>query len=468
MAVRQAFNAFRIKKLTGERSIKQERLDEIDKELEQVEADVRAEQEEPTRSDEEMTEMEDHVEDLLNEKKSLEEAISKIDQDIKAQQDEIEEANINHQAVEEEPQERGVKMNKDTSVIRSGFFAGHQRSNIDGMLEREEVKDFIVRLKDAVADKRTVTGADLGIPAVVLPLIQEKIEQSSKLMKHVNVRRVRGEARVPVMGTVPEAIWIETCSNINELSLAFNMVTLNGYSVAGYLDICRANLEDSDFLTAEFLFSVLSQSVAIAIDKAILYGTGVNMPLGIVTRLAQESQPSGYSPTAPAWVDLSTSNIVSTTSGAEGAAFYSELMGFAALAKGKKSNGGKFWAMNETTYLAIQQQTLSFNANGAIVSAVNNTLPLIGGQVELLNFIPDGDVIGGYGDLYTYVERAGIRLERSDDVKFLSDHALFKAIARGDGMPVIAEGFVLFNIEAGTASTTVTFPADDANAPETP
>lgn len=462
--IRQAFNAFRIKKLTAERAEKQSKLDEINRELQGIEADVVAEQENPTRTDEEMSEMESHVEELMNERTELEEAITKIDENIKAQQDEIDEANKNHEeAVEEKPQEGERTMNKDMSVIRTGFFAGHQRAYIDSILEREEVKDFIVRLKGAVSDQRAITGADLGIPKVILPLLREKIVGASKLLKHVNVRQVRGEARVPIMGTVPEAVWTETCKNINELSLAFNMVTLNGYSVAGYLDICRANLEDSDFLTAEFLFSILSESIAIAIDKSILYGTGVNMPLGIVTRLAQASKPSDYSPTAPAWVNLSTSNIKTATSGLEGAKFYAEIMGFAALAKGKLSNSGKFWAMSENTYLKIQQQMLNFNANGAIVSAVNNSLPIIGGAVEFLNFMADGDVVGGYGDLYTYVERAGIRLERSDDVKFLSDHALFKAIARGDGMPVIADGFVAFNVNGTAPATTATFPTDAAN-----
>ena len=44
-------------------------------------------------------------------------------------------------------------------------------------------------------------------------------------------------------------------------------------------------------------------------DKAILYGKGTGMPLGIVPRLAQQSAPANYPANAPAWVDLHTTNI---------------------------------------------------------------------------------------------------------------------------------------------------------------
>lgn len=466
MAVRQAFSAFRIKKLTKERAEKQQALDEINRELEEITADVEAEAEEPTRSDEEMDEMEKHVGELEEKKAELEAAISKIDEDIKAQQDQIEESNENHVAVEEkeQPQEGEVRMNKDLSVIRSGFFAGYQRSYVDNILERQDVKDFIVRMQEVIGNKRAISGSDLGIPTVILPLIREKIYQASKMLKHVKVRRSSGDARQPIMGTVPEAVWTETCKNINELELEFDIVSLDGFSVAGYFDVCRADLEDSDFLSAEFLFSVLTQSIAIATDKAILYGTGVKMPLGIVTRLAQGTQPSGYDPQAPDWVNLSTSHIKQTSAdNLTGEAFYSELIGFAKAITSDYAANNKFWAMSEATYLTIQQKLLSFNAAGAIVSAANMTLPIIGGQVEILNFIPEGDVVGGYGDLYSYLERSAIRLEQSNHAKFLQDHALFKAIARGDGMPVIADAFVLFNINAATPTKTVTFAADTAN-----
>ena len=39
--------------------------------------------------------------------------------------------------------------------------------------------------------------------------------------------------------------------------------------------------------------TMLGQSIGLALDKAIVYGTGVKMPLGIVTRLAQASKAEG-------------------------------------------------------------------------------------------------------------------------------------------------------------------------------
>jgi len=48
-------------------------------------------------------------------------------------------------------------------------------------------------------------------------------------------------------------------------------------------------------------------------------------------------------------------------------------------------------------------------------------------------------------------------------VKFIEDQTVFKGLARYDGLPVIAEGFVLINIKNKDAATTAVFPSDLAN-----
>ena len=103
-----------------------------------------------------------------------------------------------------------------------------------------------------------------------------------------------------------EAVWTEACAKLNELSFGLNRVDLDGYKVGGYIDVCTAILEDTDFNLADYLLNGIAQAIGLAVDKAILYGTDVKMPLGIVTRLAQATKPSDYSAVAPEWVDLST------------------------------------------------------------------------------------------------------------------------------------------------------------------
>ena len=103
------------------------------------------------------------------------------------------------------------------------------------------------------------------------------------------------------------------------------------------------------------------------------------------------------------------------------------------------------------------------DASGAIVASVNGTMPVVGGAIDVLEFMPDGDIVGGYGDLYLLGERRGIQIDQSEHVQFLEDNTVFRAKARYDGMPVIPEGFVAINIANKDVTTTMSFAADTAN-----
>lgn len=332
------------------------------------------------------------------------------------------------------------------------------------MFERDDVKQFMAEVRSCMKEKRALTGVGTTVPEVYLGLIRENIERYSKLYRHVNLVPLRGEGRKNIMGTIPEAVWTEMCANLNELDLSFYAAELDGYKVGGFIPVCNANLEDSDIDLAAEIITALGQAIGYALDKAILYGTGDKMPLGIITRLAQTSSPANYPAAARPWADLHTSNIQTISSDLSGVAMYKALMTDAAKAKGKYSRGEKVWVMNETTYTALKAEMLSINAAGAVVSGIDGTLPVIGGIVEVLNFMPDNVIIGGYFDLYVLAERAGTRIDRSEHVKFLEDVTVFKGTARYDGLPAIAEAFVAIGISSTTpAASDVTFAEDTAN-----
>jgi hypothetical protein len=119
--------------------------------------------------------------------------------------------------------------------------------------------------------------------------------------------------------------------------------------------------------------------------------------------------------------------------------------------------------MNETTRTKLISEGLAVNAAGAIVSGVNGSMPVIGGDIEVLEFIPDNVIIGGYFDLYTLAERAGAKFATSEHVRFLQDQTVMKGTARYDGQPVIAEGFVAIGLNGATPTAAMTFAADSAN-----
>lgn len=337
-----------------------------------------------------------------------------------------------------------------------------QRSEI---VAREDVREFFAQLRSMKGQQRGVSGAELEIPIIFLDLISENMYRYSKLLNRVRIRNVNGEARQTIAGTVPEAVWTEMCGAINELTFVFNQVTLDGFKVAGYVPVCNSILEDNDINLASWIVEMLSESIGLALDKATLYGKGAasKMPLGIVTRLAQASKPADYPANAPEWVDLHTSNILKVDSTAEPIAFWSALAVAAGNTFTRYSRGRQFWAMNSKTYAKLRSKLIAFNYEGGLVAQFPGVMPVVDGDIDVLEFIPDGDIIGGYGDLYLLALRAGMTIESSREVQFIQDNTVFKGKERADGMPVIPGAFVAININNASVTTAMDFAADTAN-----
>ena len=351
-----------------------------------------------------------------------------------------------------------------TSTRARELFGKMSEQQRAAMFEREDVKAFNEQIRTCITEKRALPNVGVTIPEVYLGLIRENIERYSKLYKHVNVKPLKGEGRMTIMGNIPEAVWTEMCANLNELDLGFNDVEVDGYKVGGFIPVCNANLEDSEIDLAAEIITAIGQAIGKALDKAILYGKGIKMPLGIVTRLAQTAAPQNAPATARPWTNLSTTNIKSLSASLEGLTLYRQIMLDSAAAKGKYSRGEKVWVMNETTYTQLKAAMMSVNASGAVVSSINGTLPVIGGVVEVLDFIPDNIIIGGYFDLYLLAERAGTKIGQSEHYRFLADQTIFKGTARYDGLPVIAEAFVALGLNGVTPTADMLFAPDEANS----
>lgn len=422
-------------------------------------------------TDEERSTVSEAVEAFENEREEtngeiagLEERVSGIESELEALEDNQDPAPAPAADPEPKPEnrERGFTIMNKRNIFRS-----MDVQTRDALFAREDVTNFLTQVRTAIKEKRSITGGGLLVPEVFLGLIRENIMEYSKLYKHVNLRQIGGNGTVVVMGTIPEAVWTDCCANLNELDLTFNDAEVACWRVGGYFDVCNATLEDSDIDLASELLTVLGQAIGLALDKAILFGLGTRMPLGVFTRLAQTAAPADYPATARPWADLHTSNIKSIAASVKGIDLFRAFLTDTAAAKGKYSRGEKVWVMNETTYTAIVAAGMSIDAGGAIVAGVNGQMPVIGGVIEVLDFVPDNVIIGGYFDLYLLAERAGTRLDQSEHVHFIQDRTVFRGTARYDGLPVIAEGFVAIGINGTTPSASgITFAPDTANAEE--
>lgn len=407
-------------------------------------------------TDEERTAVEESVEQFTNEQTQHEEAKTALETEIAGLEAELE---TEEQRAAVAAAQKKTEVRKDEVKMETRKFFNMSMTERDAFFAREDVKEFLQRTREMGKQKREIKGGELLIPDVVLGLVREEVANYSKLYKHVMVRRVPGTARVNIMGAIPEGVWTEMCAKLNELDLSFSAVEVDGYKVGGFIAVCDAVLEDSDIALATEIINALAQAIGLALDKAIVYGKGTKMPMGFVTRLATAEAPSTYTGMRE-WTDLTASNILTLTGKTDAALFKAIVE---AVGAAKNGQGAKFFAMNEATYSKLVVNGLSINAAGAIVSGMNNTMPVIGGAIEILPFMADGDIAGGYGERYLLAERAGISVAQSEHYHFVEDETIFKATARYDGTPVIAESFVMFNINGVAPTTSVDFAPDLAN-----
>ena len=421
--------------------------------MEKREAELEAAINEVTEEtpEEEKAEAEKAVEEFEAEREALEKEIADCEAEKRALEDQIAQLDAELKELNERantppappaPREDEHRKDERNMNTRTKFF-GMTMQERDAFLGRQDIKDFLQRVRDLATRASTITGKELLIPEVGLELLRDQISENSRLASRVNLRRVKGEARQRIMGAVPEGVWTEMCAKLNEMTLNFGQIEMDGYKVGGFI----------------------GQAIGMALDKAILFGTGSKMPMGIATRIAQSVQPEGWGEYAPGWKNISVTNSITIDASKTGTKLFQAIVAAAGASKSRYATGERFWAMTDATYMKLVSEAIAMNASGAIVSGMNRTMPVIGGDVVIMSdsVMPDNTIIGGYGSMYLLVERAGTTVARSEHVRFIDDETVFKATARYDGAPVFGEAFVAIGLGAAPTMT-ATFARDEANA----
>lgn len=336
----------------------------------------------------------------------------------------------------------------------------------DALIAKDTTRDFLQRFRALREQQNSATGAELGIPTEFMQILRDLTYQNSKLWPYVHSESIRGHSRQNIVGTGAEAVWTEMLANINEISLDFTQLEMDGYMLAGYMAISNAVLQDdADLQLLTSILNAMGEANARALDKAIVYGTGKKMPVGFVTRLAAATTPTWWNNDQGDFTDLHTSHIlkldIDTTSGA---AFFGTLVEALGIADPKYSDGRVFWAMNRKTHIRLMSKALAFNAAAAITAGINNTFPIVGGDIVELEFMADNDIAGGFGSLMRMAEREGLAIASSDIPLFLRNMTVYRSIGRYDGKPARGEAFVMVNFHNTAPTTSISFAPDYANS----
>jgi HK97 family phage major capsid protein len=239
---------------------------------------------------------------LLSKIDSIEtqEELNKLEMDIRKLDIKIAEAK---EKAEEEQRNQGqaartvaVNNNIDTGLENRVFnpiagtnFTPQKRTAEENELEyRKAFMNYVLKGEEIKQETRasvTTMTTDIGavIPNTVLNQIIENLKSYGNIFSRITITNIQGGVSIPVSSTKPTATWIaEGTVADKQKKTVTGTVTFNYYKLQ-----CRTavTLEASTTSLAIFestLTDNIYEAMIIAIETAIINGTGVKQPLGII------------------------------------------------------------------------------------------------------------------------------------------------------------------------------------------
>ena len=234
--------------------------------------------------------------------------VNKLNGEIEQLERELNEINnkVKQPATAEPETER--KNERMTTMNHRSIFYKLSEERQQAFVQNAEVREFLDGVRARI--NRSVVNAEINVPEIMLSMVSENIDSYSKLLPLFRVETLTGDGVVPISSVAPEAIWVEATAGFKEVDIKFMETRLGNNKVTAYCPVPNSWIEDSDIDLAAHIIDMLGKGIGKALDRAFIYGTGNNMPLGIVTRLAQASKPDSWNAKDVEWKNLSTSNVL--------------------------------------------------------------------------------------------------------------------------------------------------------------
>lgn len=411
LVITKKLNAARsaLASLAEEEQVLQTRAEELEEAIEQAE------------TDEEMGTVEEAIAELEGEKTELADKKAKLEEEIAELEGELEELKS------KEPSNTERKKGSEDEM--------EKRDRITPEYFTREVHEFYDELRSRLQARANgqvlppgESGAELIIPDIVVNRIRERIGDYTTLYPLVDLVRAGGRVKLILDVDAGEATWVEMRGAIPESDDShLTAVEFDGFKVGRIVYIDNSLLEDSIINLDDYLTRRIARSIAKALDKAILLGTG-----------SAGKQPEGIIPNLP------VENKVSA------AADYKELIPILGLIDTGEDAAGEIVCVvhRQTYYSKLAVLSLHVNAEGKdVVMLPNLAQPnFLGLRVVFNNYMPKDQLMFGVFDKYTLVEREGTRIDMSGHFKFREDQTAVRGIGRYDGKPVMPEAFVLVTL----------------------
>ena len=270
-----------------------------------------------------------------------------------------------------------------------------------------------------------------SIPTTTLNKIEEKLRQTSALFNEVEVLNIPGYLSIPKENITNEASWIEENVASTDSDDTLDAINFGAFKLIRTISI-TAEVEAMSIDAFEsYIVKKLSDKMAIAIENAILNGTGNGQPKGI---LLEEIEKVTYDKgTTPTYNNLCSM--------------------MAKLKSGYKPNAkfvmsSKMLWENIATMVIGNQLVFLPDPTGEFAGRI------FGRPVIEDDYISDKKILLGNYNKYTINFNKPIEVTADESVEFRKGNKVYRSMGLLDGKTVNTEAFVLLD-EAGEEAIAV-------------
>lgn len=265
------------------------------------------------------------------------------------------------------------------------------------------------------------------MPTTIIEDVYKNLKEEYPLLKAINFQYV-GYVTKWILNdhSAQNAVWGAITAEITkEITSSFKVVDVKQNKLSAYAIVELGMLDLGPVFLDGYIRAVLSEAIMSGLELAIVGGTGVNEPIGLIKDIHEGvsySSSTGYP-------DKTAKKVTDFTPKSYGAL----VAQLATTEAGKKRKFNKVaLVVNQTDYLTkIMPATTVLNTSGTYV---NNLFPFPT-DVYVSNAIDDGKAVLFLPDEYFLGmggEKNGV-IEYSDEYKFLEDQRVFKVKQYGAG-----------------------------------
>lgn len=293
------------------------------------------------------------------------------------------------------------------------------------MQGRDDLTDIEKRALTAVGFTTGAGSAGPVIPTAIHAQVIQRLQQTAALFPHISVSFLEGNVTIPVELTSSGATWVDELDNIPETEGTIGSVKLGGFTLAKLIPVSIAAESMTASAFEAYLVLMMADKMRVALEEAILTGTGTGQPTGILTGVT-------WTPNANAF----------QYDGGDGLTYDDILKPLAAM--GSEYLPRAMWSMRSSTLFEQVAKVTGADGKSIFVpDAVEGFAGRIMGKPVVVNdHLPAGTILFGAFAYYFMNFSQPILLEKSRESGFRRATVDYRTVAVLDAKPALDEAFM--------------------------